>query len=76
MNQEDFVHRMKNIVNSVKKKIRHGHKTPVEDDLNEYEKMKIETLLKKEMNDKLGKDLWIPEKMLPDKGNNRDISEI
>ena len=66
--------KLKKIFYSIKEKIRHENKISEENDLNEYDKMKVETVLKKEMSNRMAKDRWNSSNL--EKGNNRDISAI
>ena len=65
--------KLKKLFYSIKEKIRHENKTAEENDLNEYDKMKVETVLKKEMSNRIERDRWTPNNF--EKGN-RDISAI
>jgi hypothetical protein len=66
--------KFKKLFHSIKEKFQHQNKSAVENDLNEYDKMRIETVLKKEMSNRMAKDRWARNNL--EKGNNRDISAI
>lgn len=75
MNQEHVINKVKHILHSLREKIHHEDKqsetTKIDFELNEYDKMRLESLMKNELQYKAR-----AENMIKPPGNNRDISAI